>query len=102
VSDLFSKVSELLSDPKAAGAIRQIAASVSSPEGGEADAEPVLPELPSEGAPSVGDLPFSLSSHRREVDLLNAMRPYLRASRADKVDRALKAIRMIDLLSNFR
>ena len=101
MSDLFSKVSELLSDPKAAGAIRQIAASVSSPEGGESDTESALPPPAPESSP-LGDLPFSLGAHRREVDLLNAMRPYLRASRADKVDRALKAIRMIDLLSNFR
>ena len=102
MSDLFSKVSELLSDPKAAGAIRQIAASVSSSEQGDAESEPVLPQPAPEDTSPLGELPFSLPSHRREVDLLNAMRPYLRASRADKVDRALKAIRMIDLLSNFR
>jgi len=109
MSDLFSKVSELLSDPNAARAIRQIASSVSSGTAPSEEAGTPVSELPAEpeggGAEeNFGDLPFSLpsSSHRREVNLLNAMRPYLRASRAEKVDRALKAIRMIDLLSNFR
>ncbi|MBP3300584.1 MAG: hypothetical protein J6M34_03680 [Clostridia bacterium] len=106
MSDLFSKVSELLSDPESAQKIKSIAASLSG-EGSDPaeDSSESLPlPLPDEGA-SGGDLLPSFgvaSSHSREINLLNALRPYLRSSRAEKVDRALKAIRVIDLLSRIR
>ena len=100
--DLFSKVSELLSDPESAQKIKSIAASLSGESSEESSADLSVP-LPEDGPtedlfPSFG-LP---SAHSREINLLNALRPYLRASRADKVDRALKAIRVIDLLSRIR
>ena len=106
MADLFSKVSELLSDPEAARKIQSIASSLSSPQSADTPSE--------EGsAPAAegGDFSEALaslsggmtaSSHRRETDLLYAVKPYLRPSRAGKIDRALKAIRMIDLLSNLR
>ena len=103
--DLFSKVSELLSDPEASEKIKSIAASLSG-NGGESSEESSadLPVPLPEDAPTGELFPsFGLSSaHSREINLLNALRPYLRASRADKVDRALKAIRVIDLLSRIR
>lgn len=118
MADLFSKVSELLSDPRAAQKIQQIAASLSAGDSGETSSVPEdLPPSPEgsgegEGAlslPAGGDflnsfsgIAHASSAHSRELALLNAVRPYLRASRADKIDRALKAIRVIDLLSNLR
>ena len=105
MSDLFSKVSELLSDPESARKIQSIAASLSG-ENSSPEPADTLPIPLSESGDSGEALPlpsfdFS-SSHSREVNLLNAIRPYLRASRAEKVDRALKAIRVIDLLSRIR
>ena len=103
--DLFSKVSELLSDPEAARKIQSIASSLSSSEGSSpAAASPGLPTEEGNGDLSgmLSGLTEGISSHRRETDLLYAVRPYLRPSRAGKIDRALKAIRMIDLLSNLR
>ena len=107
MSDLFSKVSELLSDPEASRKIKSIADSLSGERGENPSAESSedLPLPLSEGTPLGGDLLSALGpspSHSREINLLNALRPYLRASRADKVDRALKAIRVIDLLSRIR
>ena len=101
-----SKVSDLLSDPEAAQKIQSIASSLSAPEASP-DAE-----VPSEPAhvSDDGDVSGLLSAfsgggaslHRRETELLRAVQPYLRPSRAGKIDRALKAIRVIDLLSNLR
>ena len=113
MSDLFSKISEILSDPEASRKIRQIAESISSdappsqeeslPDvspSGEASAETVLPAL-TESVGTLGTV-FSSGPHSRDLQLLQAMRPYLRSSRAEKIDNAMKAIRMIDLLSALR
>lgn len=106
MSDLFSKVSELLSDPETARKIQGIASSLSSPqsveESSEEDSSPAADGGGfSEALASLSN-GMTASSHRRETDLLYAVKPYLRPSRAGKIDRALKAIRMIDLLSNLR
>ena len=111
MADLFSKVSELLSDPESAKKIRQIAASLSGDSPTEPGEDVSLPveEAEASSVPDDGSLGNLFSgfasagaSHSREVALLSAMRPYLRSSRAGKIDRAIRAIRMIDMLSNFR
>ncbi len=108
--DMFSKISEILSDPESARKIREIASSLSSssPESGGNEVPPMeasdLPAL-SAGEPEVPDLLSGFSgggAHSRDLALLYAMRPYLRASRAGKIDNAIKAIRVIDLLSALR
>ncbi len=107
--DLFSKVSELLSNPESAQKIRQIASSLASSE----DSSEPSDAVPAEGLPAVSSdnadltglfsgLSSSVGGHSREMALLNAVRPYLRSSRAGKIDRAIKAIRVIDMLSNLR
>ena len=106
MSDLFSKVSEILSDPESAQKIREIASSLSRPsESAEGD----LPPLPTENEGEddrVGQILSGLSSsgtaHSRELALLSAVRPYMRTSRIETIDRAMRAIRVIDMLSNFR
>ncbi len=109
--DLFSKISEILSNPESAQKIREIASTLSSsnpppqtedfPESASED----LPALPASGALDFPDLLSGFSgsgAHSRDLALLYAVRPYLRASRAGKIDNAIKAIRVIDLLSALR
>ena len=104
MNDFLSKISEVMSDPEASRKIREIASSLSA--GGAATEEPALQEASSElsvsDAPLGGWTPPSVSLHRRECALLSAVRPYLRSSRAEKIDSALRAIRIIDLLSTLR
>ena len=113
--DLFSKISEILSNPEAAQKIREIASTLSSDApsgGGETGGESVpaslgteLPSLPASGGMDSLNFLSGLSSggaHSRDLTLLNAVRPYLRSSRAGKIDNAIKAIRIIDLLSALR
>lgn len=112
MSDLFSKISEILSNPEAAQKIREIASGLSSDASvtGEAESVPVseegdLPSLPASGGTHSLDLLSNFSSggvHGRDLALLHAVRPYLRSSRASKIDNAIKAIRIIDLLSALR
>ncbi len=118
MADLFSKVSEILSNPESAQKIREIAASLSSSaESSEPDRfpedsdSPALPAVESSDRSGDGLLALSglgsglssgFGSHSRELALLNAVRPYLRASRAGKIDNAMKAIRVIDMLSGLR
>lgn len=110
--DLFSKVSEILSNPESAQKIREIASTLSS-SGNQVPPAEDFPEshsddppaLPASGSFDSMDL-FSgftgSGAHSRDLALLNAVRPYLRASRAGKIDNAIKAIRVIDLLSALR
>ena len=105
MNDFLSKISEVMSDPEASRKIREIASSLSAggsvPEGPavseDASAELSVPDLSSDG----WTMP-SASLHSRECALLSAVRPYLRSSRAEKIDSALRAIRIIDLLSTLR
>ncbi len=104
MADLFSKVSELLSDPSSAEQIRKIASDITDSDGRD------LPSLPAGGEGESGTGPdlsallsgFSSGPHSRHLALLQAVRPYLRSSRAEKIDNAIKAIRVIDLLSALR
>lgn len=108
--DLFSKISEILSNPESAQKIREIASSLSS---GESDGGESVSALASEPASlpaadpigslgALSQLNFSSGAHSRDLALLNAVRPYLRSSRAGKIDNAIKAIRVIDMLSALR
>lgn len=109
--DLFSKISEILSNPESAQKIREIASTLSSsdssqpvenfPESGSDN----LPTLPASGSLDSLNLLSGFSgsgAHSRDLALLHAVRPYLRSSRAGKIDNAIKAIRVIDLLSALR
>ncbi|MBO5248834.1 MAG: hypothetical protein J6B54_06085 [Clostridia bacterium] len=112
--DLFSKISEILSNPESAQKIREIASTLSTSD--LPSPAPSVPEESEDGIPDVPALPASagldtmnlLSSfsgggtHSRDLALLHAVRPYLRASRAGKIDNAIKAIRVIDLLTALR
>ncbi len=112
--DLFSKISEILSNPESAQKIREIASSLSSPSaGGNGVSSEETPPSVSADAPALPSAPgfdsldlfsgFSAGgAHSRDLALLNAVRPYLRASRAGKIDNAIKAIRVIDFLSALR
>ena len=103
MSDMFSKISEILANPEASEKIREIAASLSSGNGSSVSAD-----LPSEGesstAASLGalSLPSASGGRDRELALLNAIRPYMRQSRVGRIDTAIRALRMLDMLRALR
>ena len=96
---MMSKLSDILSDPDSAEKIKQVASSLFSgePSGTSADS-------------SAGGVGFDMAKlsqmisgvsaqHSREVNLLRAIMPYMRKSRADKISSAIKAIQVISILS---
>ncbi len=102
MSDLFSKISEILSNPEASQKIREIASSMSEGQTGTQTSDlPSVTNEPSDPMALLSGLSGG-GAHSRDLNLLNAMRPYLRSSRAAKIDSAVKAIRMIEMLSALR
>lgn len=115
-NDLMSAIASLLSDPGALNAIKQLAdtpiASPSAPETLSAQI-PANSSLPgffgskndasgSENPGSVGTLTPSVGVRDKNVALLNAIAPYMRAERAAKISSAIKAIRVIGMISSLK
>ena len=109
MDDMISRISSILDDPEQAAKIKQIAASMM---GGESN-ENISPEIHEvtehEAAEAVQIQPtksydklFSSMNCSKNVTLLNAIRPYMRSSRAEKISSAIKAMEMIELLSKLK
>ncbi len=109
---MFSKISEILANPETAQKIREIASSLSDSSGGNETAADISQpvdggnEAPSAMASGNGILPLlghgNEGGHSRDLALLQAIRPYMRQTRAGKIDTAIRAIRMIDMLKALR
>jgi len=92
MDDMMSKISELLDDPSSAEKIKQIAQSFS----GETDTSPNNKQSP------LAAISPSSDKMKRNIALLNAITPYMRPSRSEKIASAIKAIQIIDILSKAR
>lgn len=111
MDDMISRISSILDDPEQAAKIKQIAASMLGDTA--APTEPI--EINSEDNSSVPtdeatqsqvsrsyEKLFSTMNCSKNVTLLNAIRPYMRSSRAEKIGSAIKAMEMIELLSKLK
>ncbi|MDF2685258.1 MAG: hypothetical protein K0S55_439 [Clostridia bacterium] len=115
VDDMLSRISEILNNPEAANKLKQIASSLNEPGNKEAE-KPLSSDLAlPEKAGNENTSGFNLdnlasafsgfnggNSSDKNVLLLNAIRPYMRESRASKINTAIKAIQVINLLQNFK
>lgn len=111
MDDMISRISSILDDPEQAAKIKQIAASMMG-ESSE-KSEPIEVKTESEDIPTVAEATsapvsrsyeklFSSMNCSKNVTLLNAIRPYMRSSRAEKIGSAIKAMEMIELLSKLK
>ena len=97
MDDLNEKLNRLLSDPEG---IAKIQAAMSAMGGGEATPppppEPALPDLSGIGHP----LPLLTSGKEDNPDtqLLYALRPYLHGHRAERLDEAVRLLKLARLL----
>lgn len=110
MNDMISKLSAVLDNPEQAERIKKIASSIienqnsaknetrSEPENTETE-KTELPQLPQ--SKSYEKL-FQTMNCSRNVTLLNAIKPYMRNSRAEKINSAIKAMEMIELLSKLK
>jgi len=112
LDDMISRLSSILDDPEQAEKIKQIASSMMNSDSGEKE-EIKTPEENNEALPVTAEnfTPqhsnsyskiFSSMGCSRGVSLLNAIRPYMRSSRAEKIGSAIKAMEMIELLSKLK
>ena len=103
MDNMISRLSEILDDPEQAEKIKQIAASMMSHSSDDA----IKPEItvPSESSAPISrsyEKLFATVNYSKNANLLNAIKPYMRSSRAEKISSALKALEMIDLLSKLK
>lgn len=107
MEDLESKISQILSDPSALSNIMSMAkglgltppATASQPD---ADEPEIPPPRSNEADPPTDDLPFSVVKFLSEAGnldgkqaaLFNALKPFLKPDRREKIDRAVKAARI--------
>ena len=126
MSEFDEKLNSLLSNPDAMAQIMQMAQSLSSGGQAQQPPPPVSPPPPPQAPPSPGGDPFSSlagltggmdpamlakllplvqelgsqnDSNARQ--LLQALRPYLRPERQDKIERALQLARLFHLGKKF-
>ncbi len=114
MDEMFSKISKLLENPETAGKLKDIAASVmadGSSETDGADAANLETLAPFSDAPAVagektGIEPSSVfpgfSADDRSVNLLRAIKPYMRESRAGKIDSAIRIMQMLKVIGQLK
>ena len=109
-SDITEKLNEVLSDPEK---LSQVMAIVNAFRAGDAPKDPVStdadsPPQPDEAAAAPASLPLPASrqgSHvkgDKRVGLLLALKPYLSAPRAEKVDKILRIISLGEVAGQFK
>lgn len=101
MDDLSAKLSEILSDPESMNRVKEMAESIlnKSPE-----PEPPKPDL--SGLADIGDITQIMGLVSRlqsqnddpRAALLSALKPHLSAAKQEKVDTAIKILRLLDLL----
>ena len=124
MSDFEEKLNAILSDPNAMAQVMQLAQSLNldgPPAGAEASEQREEGPSPGEGnpLPGIGDLLGQIDPQMiqrflpllgelkvgeeqdRRLQLLNALRPFLKPERQEKVERAVKAARLIHLGKKF-
>ncbi len=111
MDDMISRISSILDDPEQAAKIKQIAASMLGDSSDASDAIEVkseeadpeaVQEAPQNQVSKSYEKLFSTMNCSKNVTLLNAIRPYMRSSRAEKIGSAIKAMEMIELLSKLK
>lgn len=115
MDDMISRISSILDDSEQVEKIKQIAASMM---GGSENKTSEQAEAQAVNTSSVDSIPaisgetisrsqsysklFSSINCTKNISLLNAIRPYMRSSRAEKIGSAIKAMEMIELLSKIK
>ena len=93
--DIFSGISKLLEDPEASKKIRELAGGL-----GGGSSEESAPTSGSGDSAQIARLLGGMKmQNSREVVLLRAIAPYMRPSRAEKIQSAIKAIQVIGILN---
>lgn len=113
MEDMFGKMQELLSDPESMKQLSELAQMLRNETDGAST--PPAPEASCESTDTGGGLPFDpmllmklgelwQSSQKQDENtaLLLALRPHLRSERREKVDRAVRLLRLLTIWNTLR
>ena len=101
MDDLSAKLSQILSDPESMSRVREMAESILSEKPEPEPQKPDFSSLADIGEISqIMGLVSKLQSHNDDprADLLSALKPHLSEAKREKVDTAIKILRLLDLL----
>ena len=114
MEDFENKIQQILGNPEAMANILSMAKGLGlvSPEAESADESGKQPDAPeSQDSPAgqepLGDLPFSImeliseanKQDKKQAALFNALKPFLKPGRREKIDRAMKVARISHVAS---
>lgn len=113
MDDMLSRISEILSNPEAANKLKDIAISMGSGNDKNIENNSLEENSNNESQAAFNDSGFDMtkmtsilsglgSGNNKNIVLLNAIRPYMRKERSDKIGSAIKAIQVINILSNLK
>lgn len=105
MDDLFGKMQELLSDPESMKQIAELAQMLESETASAPPTEDCPP--PKNGGPAfdpimllkIGEMMNSMQNPDENTSLLLALRPHLKAERQERVDRAVKILKLLHVYS---
>ena len=99
-NDMFSKLTQMLDNPQAADIIKQIASSFASSNTEEKEESvPVSATAGKRPDFDLDKIKNVMNKSDKNVTLLRAITPYMSKTRAGKIESAVKALQIINMLS---
>ena len=97
-NDLMSSIADILGNPEAKSKIQGVARMFTPNETENSSSNDLFGE---EMFSYMSKMMQSFNKRDNRIDLLNSIRPYLRKTRADNIDMAIRIIRLMNLAKDF-
>lgn len=102
MDDLMNKISDILSDEESMRQLNELAQMLNKGEGDNTEKKPEAPENPSdmpdiEMMMKIAELAGSLNASDKNTELLLALRPHLSEEKQQKLDKAVKLLRLVSV-----
>lgn len=100
MDDLNQKLSQILNDPESMNRVRQMAESILSDKEEETTDDSIFSSFGSEELGNIMSIVSKLNNQQNDArtSLLLALKPHLSEAKQEKVDTAIKILRLLDLL----
>lgn len=100
MDDLNQKLSQILNDPESMNRVRQMAESILSDKEEETTDDSIFGSFGSEELGNIMSIVSKLNNQQNDArtSLLLALKPHLSEAKQEKVDTAIKILRLLDLL----
>ena len=100
MDDLNQKLAQILNDPESMNRVRQMAESILSDKEEETTDDSIFGSFGSEELGNIMSIVSRLNNQQNDArtSLLLALKPHLSEAKQEKVDTAIKILRLLDLL----